>query len=321
MTTMDADTAHDNDEAQQPPIGTLEHLDPHDLELDDNVRDDAAIDAEFAAASRSTACSFPSSPCAAPTASCGCAPGSAAPWRPDKPACPPCRCTCARPATATTRPSRCSASPSRSWKTTTARSLTEAQRAKGIQQMLDAGASVTKVARKLSVHRDTVKAAATAAGSAAAMDALGSGQLSLPEAAALDRVRGRPGRRRRTGAGGRQRALRPHARRDPPTPRIRAGLPGGGRRLHRPGLHRAHRLPRLERHHPRWPAVSAHRGRCGGHRRGCHRPGPLGGVPQRGHGLRRQGHRRAGRRRRHRLVLPPQRHRDSPRTASATPTR
>jgi ParB family chromosome partitioning protein len=63
--------------------------------------------------------------------------------------------------------------------------LTEAQRARGIQQMLDAGASVTKVAKKLAIARDTVKSVATAAGSQAAMDALDSGQLSLAEAAVL----------------------------------------------------------------------------------------------------------------------------------------
>lgn len=63
--------------------------------------------------------------------------------------------------------------------------LTDAQRARGIQQMIDAGQSATKVAKRLSVSRDTVKAATTAAGSATAMDALSSGQLSLMEAAAI----------------------------------------------------------------------------------------------------------------------------------------
>jgi ParB family chromosome partitioning protein len=63
--------------------------------------------------------------------------------------------------------------------------LTDAQRARGIQQMIDAGLSSSKVAKRLSMSRDTVKAATTAAGSAAAMDALNSGQLSLIEAAAL----------------------------------------------------------------------------------------------------------------------------------------
>jgi ParB family chromosome partitioning protein len=41
------------------------------------------------------------------------------------------------------------------------------------------------VAKKLSLDRDTVKAATTAAGSATAIDALSSGQLSLTEAAAI----------------------------------------------------------------------------------------------------------------------------------------
>jgi ParB family chromosome partitioning protein len=65
------------------------------------------------------------------------------------------------------------------------KALTDAQRARGIQQMLDAGVSATKVAKKLSVSRDFVKAAATASGSEAAMDALNGGQLSLAEAAAI----------------------------------------------------------------------------------------------------------------------------------------
>lgn len=66
-----------------------------------------------------------------------------------------------------------------------AHALTDAQRAKGIQQMIDAGASVTKVAKKLSMPKDTIKAAHTAAGSQAAMEYLDSTQISLEEAAAL----------------------------------------------------------------------------------------------------------------------------------------
>ncbi|WP_276823297.1 ParB/RepB/Spo0J family partition protein [Mycolicibacterium mageritense] len=71
--------------------------------------------------------------------------------------------------------------------------LTDAQRARGIQQMLDAGVSVTKVAKKLSVGKDTVKAAGAAAQSSAAMDALNDGQLSLTEAAALAEFADMPG--------------------------------------------------------------------------------------------------------------------------------
>ena len=41
--------------------------------------------------------------------------------------------------------------------------LTDAQRARGIQQMIDTGMSVTRAAKKLSVAKDTIKAAETAA--------------------------------------------------------------------------------------------------------------------------------------------------------------
>ena len=71
--------------------------------------------------------------------------------------------------------------------------LTDAQRARGIQQMIDAGMSVTKVAKRLSVAKDAVKAAHTAASSSAAMDALASGQLSLVEAAAITEFEDMPG--------------------------------------------------------------------------------------------------------------------------------
>ena len=42
--TTETDTA-----AQVPAAGTLEHLDPQTLELETNVRDDAALDADFVA--------------------------------------------------------------------------------------------------------------------------------------------------------------------------------------------------------------------------------------------------------------------------------
>lgn len=70
------------------------------------------------------------------------------------------------------------------------KAITEAQRARGIQQMLSAGVSQTKVAKKLSVKRDTVKAAVAAGKSDAAMSALDTGQLSLEEAAALSEFDG-----------------------------------------------------------------------------------------------------------------------------------
>lgn len=71
--------------------------------------------------------------------------------------------------------------------------LSAAQRARGIQQMIDAGASITGVARKLSVPKDTIKAATVAAKSQTAMQGLTDGQLSLEEAAALVEFEDLPG--------------------------------------------------------------------------------------------------------------------------------
>lgn len=65
--------------------------------------------------------------------------------------------------------------------------LTPTQRVFGIQQLLDTGMSVTKAAKKLSVSAPTIKAAKAVAGSQAALDALASDehQLSLLEAAVI----------------------------------------------------------------------------------------------------------------------------------------
>ncbi len=59
--------------------------------------------------------------------------------------------------------------------------------------MIDAGVSITRVAKKLSVGKDTVKAAAAAAKSEAAMQGLAEGQPSLSEAAALTEFEDLPG--------------------------------------------------------------------------------------------------------------------------------
>ncbi|MGW0163515.1 ParB/RepB/Spo0J family partition protein [Mycobacterium sp. NPDC003323] len=71
--------------------------------------------------------------------------------------------------------------------------LTDAQRVRGIQQLLETGVSVTKVAKKLSVKKDTVKAAETVGKSDAATAAFSDGQLSLAEAAALTEFEDLPG--------------------------------------------------------------------------------------------------------------------------------
>lgn len=63
--------------------------------------------------------------------------------------------------------------------------LNDAQRARGIQQLLDAGLSVAKTAKLLSKPRKVIKSATEAAQSEAAMAALASGQLTLEQAAAV----------------------------------------------------------------------------------------------------------------------------------------
>ena len=63
--------------------------------------------------------------------------------------------------------------------------LTDAQRARGIQTMLDAGVSVAKVAKLISTKKTVVQAAETAAKSTEAMAALADGQLTLEQAAAV----------------------------------------------------------------------------------------------------------------------------------------
>ena len=63
--------------------------------------------------------------------------------------------------------------------------LTDAQRARGIQTMLDAGVSVAKVAKLISTKKAVVQAAETAAKSTEVMEALADGQLTLAQAAAV----------------------------------------------------------------------------------------------------------------------------------------
>lgn len=172
-------------ETQAPVVGTLEHLDPHALELETNVRSDAALDADFVASITEHGVLIPIAAVRADDGVVRVRAGQR-------------RTLAAREAGLSSVPVYVRPASSADEKTQVIErvaeqivendqrhALTESQRARGIQQMLDAGVSVTKVAKKLSVGRDTVKSVASAAGSHAAMDALDSGQLTLAEAAAL----------------------------------------------------------------------------------------------------------------------------------------
>lgn len=65
------------------------------------------------------------------------------------------------------------------------RDITTSQRARGIQQLLDAGVSVTKVAKKLAVAKTTVEAAGTVGKSETAQRALAVTNLTIEQAAIL----------------------------------------------------------------------------------------------------------------------------------------
>jgi ParB family chromosome partitioning protein len=168
-----------------PESGTLEHIDPRELVLDTNVRDEAELNAEFIASIKEHGVLVPIVAVRGQDGQLFVRYGQR-------------RTLAARGTELSTVPVYIrSASDGDDTaqlvervteqivENDQRRELTNTQRAKGIQQMLDAGVSVTKVAKALSVHKDTVKAAGTAGKSQAAMEALSTDQLSLTEAAAL----------------------------------------------------------------------------------------------------------------------------------------
>ncbi len=170
------------------PVGTLEHLDPHTLILDTNVRDEAEVDAQFVASIKEHGVLIPIAAVRGEDGQVRVRSGQR-------------RTLAAREAGLTTvpvyvRPITAGDEPARLVERVAEqivendhrRQLTDVQRARGIQQMIDAGMSVTKVAKKLAIVKETIKAADTAAKSTVAMDALASGQLSLIEAAAITEI-------------------------------------------------------------------------------------------------------------------------------------
>lgn len=68
--------------------------------------------------------------------------------------------------------------------------LTAVDRVKGIQQLLDTGLSMTKVAKRLSVSSERVKKSKAVSGSLTALEALDTGTVTLDEAAAIAEFEG-----------------------------------------------------------------------------------------------------------------------------------
>jgi ParB family chromosome partitioning protein len=164
--------------------GTLQHLDPTILLIGENVRDNAALDSQFVASVREHGVLQPITAVRTDTG-IEVRDGQR-------------RTLAAREAKLNTIPVYVLDGQAADDKTATAEriahqivtndqrsALTDAQRVKGITQMLLAGISPAKVAKKLAVDRDTVTAAASVADSPAALTALEDGQLSLAEAAAM----------------------------------------------------------------------------------------------------------------------------------------
>lgn len=173
--------------------GTLEHLDPHTLVLDTNVRADVDLDAAFLASIKEHGVLMPIAARKATDGRILVRAGQR-------------RTLAAREAGLPSVPvyvqpltegddtaNLVSRVAEQIVENDQRRELTEGERARGIQQLLDAGISVTKVARKLSVKADTVKAAEAVGKSETAKTALDTGQLSLTEAAALTEFESLPG--------------------------------------------------------------------------------------------------------------------------------
>ncbi|WP_431241035.1 ParB/RepB/Spo0J family partition protein (plasmid) [Mycolicibacterium aichiense] len=178
MTDTTAAPTHDD-------AGTLEHLDPHTLVVDTNIRDEAQLDADFVASIKEHGVLIPIAAVHSDDGQILVRMGQR-------------RTLAAREAGLTRVPvyvrpltggddtAQLVARISEQIVENDQRQhITDAQRAHGIQQLLDAGISVTKIAKKLAVKKDTVTAAQMVGTSKAATTALESGQLSLTEAAAL----------------------------------------------------------------------------------------------------------------------------------------
>ncbi len=165
----DIDTTED---AVAQPIGELEHLDPQTLIIGDNVRTDAGLDKDFLASIKLHGVLMPITAVRDSDGNVLVRDGQR-------------RTLGARQAGHPTIPAYVLPSAATTFRDYEVEriaqqivlndqkaDLTEAQRARGIQAMLDAGVSVTKVAKLLSTKKTVVQSAEAAGKSRAAMDAL-----------------------------------------------------------------------------------------------------------------------------------------------------
>ena len=166
-------------------IGSVEHIDPQALEFEDNVRDEVDLDKDFLA-------SLSELGVIVPILAVRDAEGRTLVREGQ------CRTLGAREVGLATVPVYVLPADATDADTATVKRIVQqvvandqrhglknSQRARAIQQMLDTGMSATKVAKKLSMRRDDVKAAGAVSKSTVALDALDGGQLDFTQAEVL----------------------------------------------------------------------------------------------------------------------------------------
>jgi ParB family chromosome partitioning protein len=173
------------DNPSEQAIATVEHIDPQTLEFEDNVRDEVQLDKEFLASLREHGVIIPIIAIRDAEGRTLVREGQ-------------CRTLGAREVGLTSVPVYVVPADAADADAATVqrivqqmvandrrKDLTNGQRARAIQQMLDTGMSATKVAKKLAMSRDVVNAAGAAAKSATALNALNDGQLDFRQAEVL----------------------------------------------------------------------------------------------------------------------------------------
>jgi ParB family chromosome partitioning protein len=173
------------DNSSEQALATVEHIDPQTLEFEDNVRDEVELDKEFLASLREHGVIVPIIAIRDTMGRTLVREGQ-------------CRTLGAREVGLTSVPVYVVPADAADADTATVqrivqqmvandrrKDLTNGQRARAIQQMLDTGMSATKVAKKLAMSRDVVNAAGAAAKSVTALNALNDGQLDFRQAEVL----------------------------------------------------------------------------------------------------------------------------------------
>ena len=153
-------------------LGTFEYLDPEVLTLEANVRDDVQLAKEFLASLREHGVIVPLPACATPRAAPSYARGSAAPVGAREVGLARVPVFILIETVSKDTDGRTERIVHQMVANDQRAALTGAQRARAIQTMLDTGISPTKVAKQLSIETNAVKAAAVAAKSPVALEAL-----------------------------------------------------------------------------------------------------------------------------------------------------